>query len=270
MASSLPFWGCISLLALLSSPSRAADNGPLRPPHRAATSAVSCPVPSPPPPNPNALWNLVGCCIQGKDKNNRWKDIHCEDYNKTYQYILAKDASSSKKNAYLIIPTIQMPGIESSLTLSSPTLDIWQDGWSQSQGLLKPPKGAKIGLAINSALGRDQNQLHIHIACVRSDVLKTLAGTKNFSIDPAKPTKLILPPNNNPYEAIQLSSLAGNSSPFKVVRLLPHVSSSNIREQSIAIVEGPQSQTWILLNTHANGQNKGEAEELLNQQACSP
>lgn len=143
MASSLPFWGCISLLALLSSPSRAADNGPLRPPHRAATSAVSCPVPSPPPPNPNALWNLVGCCIQGKDKNNRWKDIHCEDYNKTYQYILAKDASSSKKNAYLIIPTIQMPGIESSLTLSSPTLDIWQDGWSQSQGLLKPPKGAK-------------------------------------------------------------------------------------------------------------------------------
>ena len=163
-----------------------------------------------------------------------------------------------------------MPGIESSLTLSSPTLDIWQDGWSQSQGLLKPPKGAKIGLAINSALGRDQNQLHIHIACVRSDVLKTLAGIKNFSTDPAKPTKLILPPNNNPYEAIQLSSLAGNSSPFKVVRLLPHVSSSNIREQSIAIVQGPQSQTWIFLNNHANGQNKGEAEELLNQKACSP
>jgi CDP-diacylglycerol pyrophosphatase len=256
------FTAVASLMALspLASPVLAGDTSPTLRPPRAAASTVTCPVPAPPPPNPNALWNLVECCKQGKD-------THCVKYNPDDVYIVAKDASKSKPEAYLIIPSIKMTGIEDSQTLKTPTLNIWQNGWEVSLKRLKFDE-SNLGLAINSRKSRDQDQLHIHMSCVKSGVFKALEGVK-VSSDPTSPTKLQLPPNNNTYAAVLLErSLVGNSSPFKILRQLPHVNAQNISEQSVAIVKGRDPQTFVFLNTYAHDQDQGEAEELLNQ-TCS-
>lgn len=255
------FTAVASLLALspLASPVLAGETSLTLSPPRAAASTVTCPVPAPPPPNRNALWNLVECCKQGKD-------THCVIYNPNDAYIVAKDASKSKPESYLIIPSIKMTGIEDSQTLNTPTLDIWQYGWTESLKMRKFDE-SNLGLAINSRQGRDQDQLHIHMSCVKSGVFKALEGVK-VSSDPKSPTKLQLPPNNNNYEAVLLKSLVGNSSPFKILRQLPHVNAQNISEQSVAIVKGRDPQTFVFLNTYAHDKDQGEAEELLNQ-TCS-
>lgn len=258
----------ISLLALSTSPIHAAETSPTLPHTRAAGPSFTCPVP--PDAKRNALWNLVECCTQNKSS-----DTHCIYTNETYKYIVAKDASPSKTKAYLIIPTIQMIGIESSLTLDPPTVDIWQDGWTEARNYPGYPE-SRTGLAINSAISRNQDQLHIHMSCVNPSVLTLLDNLKEISSDPSKPTLIQITLNKSGnrvsqhnYEAVLLKSLAGDSSPFKVMRLLPHAS-EHVKDQSFAIVKGrgAQSNNYILLNTYASGSNPGEAEELLDQ-TCS-
>jgi len=261
-SSFIAMGGFLSLLALSASPILAAETSPTITPPRTAVSSLTCPVPAPPPANRNALWNLVECCMQSKPG-----DPHCRVYSKQYNYIVAKDASATKKEAYLIIPTIQLVGIESPLTLDSPTLDIWQDAWAEATSKNPGKAEGKTGLAINSAKSRDQDQLHIHMACVKPEVLTALRQ-KKISDNPKSPTKLQLPPNNFEYDAVLLTSLAGDSSPFKIVRQLPHVNDKNIQDQSVALVQGLNGKTFIFLNTYANDKNKGEAEELLDQ-TCS-
>lgn len=218
----------------------------------------------------NALWNLVECCTQ-----NMSSDKHCTLYNEQYKYIVAKDASPSKTKAYLIIPTIQMIGIESALTLNRPTLDMWQDGWAEARKYPGYPE-SQTGLAINSAISRNQDQLHIHMSCVNANVLALLNGLKEISSNPSKPTQIPITlksgnrTSQHTYEAVLLKSLAGDSSPFKVMRLLPHAS-EHVKDQSFAIVKGRGAQSnnyYILLNTYASGSNPGEAKELLDQ-TCS-
>lgn len=254
--------GFLSLLALSASPILAAETSPTITLPRTALSSLTCPVPAPPPANRDALWNLVGCCMQSQAS-----DSHCRVYSTQYKYIVAKDASVNKTEAYLIIPTIKMVGIESPLTLNSPTLDIWQDAWAEATSKYPGKADSKTGLAINSANSRDQDQLHIHMACVKPAVLTALRQ-KTISVNPKSPTKLQLPPNNFEYDAVLLTSLSGDSSPFKIVRQLPHVSDKNIQEQSVAVVQGPRPKTYIFLNTYAHDKDKGEAEELLDQ-TCS-
>ncbi|MEB3301334.1 MAG: CDP-diacylglycerol diphosphatase [Cyanobacteriota bacterium] len=256
--ASIPAASLMACAALIAAALVAAETSPAQTPARVVLSTLTCPVPAPPPANPDALWNLVGCCTQGLNK-----DPHCINYNKKYSYIIAKDASPSKPKAFLIIPTDKMIGIEAPQTLKSPTLDIWQDAWTAAGQYLKQPE-SKTGLAINSLHGRDQNQLHIHISCVNAKVLKALEGVK-VSSDPKAPTTLQLPPNNNTYEAVLLRSLAGDSSPFKIVRQLPLISDSNIQNQSVAILKGRDPQTYLFLDTYVHGTDKGEAEELLDQ-----
>lgn len=258
-SSFIAMGGFLSLLALSASPILAAEKSPTFTAPRIAVSSPTCP----PPANRDALWNLVGCCTQSPPR-----DSHCRVYNNQYNYIVAKDASAQKTEAYLIIPTIKMIGIESPLTLNSPTLDIWQDGWSESVKLKYDQ--SKLGLAINSAISRDQDQLHIHMSCVNANVLNSLDRLKEISSNPAKPTAITLTGKSHAYEAVLLKSLSGESSPFKVMRQLPHVSEHDVKDQSIAIVKGrgAQNDKYILLNTYASGSNPGEAEELLDQ-TCS-
>jgi CDP-diacylglycerol pyrophosphatase len=168
-----------------------------------------------------------------------------------------------------------MIGIESSLTLDPPTVDIWQDGWTEARKYPGYPE-SRTGLAINSAISRNQDQLHIHMSCVNPSVLTLLDNLKEISSDPSNPTliHITLKKSGNRvsqhnYEAVLLNSLTGNSSPFKKMRQIPHAN-EHVKDQSFAIVKGrgAQSNNYILLNTYANGPNPGEAEELLDQ-TCS-
>ncbi len=79
---------------------------------------------------------------------------------------------------YLLIPTQTMAGIESSELLDPDTPNYFAEGW-HSRDLLDrlvghPVPRADVGLAINTARSRSQDQFHVHIECLRQDVIDSL------------------------------------------------------------------------------------------------
>ena len=79
----------------------------------------------------------------------------------------------------VVTPTVRTIGIEASRLRGPDAPNYFLDAWFArhfvTDNLARHPGRADIALAVNSRLGRSQDQLHIHIACVRSDVKTVLA-----------------------------------------------------------------------------------------------
>jgi CDP-diacylglycerol pyrophosphatase len=91
-------------------------------------------------------------------------------------YVVLKDRDG--RTQYLVMPTARVTGIESPLLLEPKAPNYFADAWHEIERVPRAagrPLGIDdLSLAVNSALGRSQNQLHIHLDCVRVDVRETL------------------------------------------------------------------------------------------------
>ncbi len=211
-------------------------------------------------PTPDTLWSLAQCCAKDLTENPS-----CRYYSKANEFIVVKDNSKIKPDAYLIIPSIKVTGIEDKQVFSPPVVNFWQYAWQEAQYYLNKP-AADTGLAINSVKGRDQNQLHIHISCVLPAVAQALASSESkIGSDPTTALTLPLGPHNNSYEVVKVNALTGSDSPFNLVAAIPHAK-EHMGEQSIAVVGSETAGVYYVLHTYyVKGSNRGSAEELLNQ-----
>jgi CDP-diacylglycerol pyrophosphatase len=78
----------------------------------------------------------------------------------------------------LLVPTRTMSGIESPLLRATDTPNYWQAAWGESTRLSDtgaPIPRDEVGLVVNSVRARTQDQLHIHISCVRPELRDALA-----------------------------------------------------------------------------------------------
>ena len=215
----------------------------------------------------NVLWWLAQSCARDL-KSNAGCRVFAQDGGE--DYIILKDNNMRRKPAgYLAIPVSCVTGIEDSQVFSPAIVDLWEEAWLWS-GRYPGEPAARTGLAINSKRGRSQNQLHIHISCIRSDVAHDLAA-KNIPMYPAKAVAMHLPPADNRYQVVKVTGLAGDNSPFKVMlAALGHkegatVKDGDMQDQSIAVVGTEKAGEFYVLLTTANGANDGHAEELLDQ-----
>ena len=220
----------------------------------------SCNLPGP----PNTLWILASQCCKAQPPTAN----NCEDYSSKYEYVVVKDLAT-KPWGHLIIPTVKVTGIEDTKnTEAIPVLDFWEFGWDEATKRLKK-KPEHTALAINSKPGRDQNQLHIHMSCVHESVANKLEDADNkhkIDSNPKNAFTMKLGQHDNLYEVVKVKSLAGSSSPFKLVMQFPNVNLNDIANQSIAIVGSKTTGIYYMLVTHhVAGGNPGTAEELLNQ-----
>ena len=84
---------------------------------------------------------------------------------------------------FLLIPTARISGIDDPAILAPGAPNYWDAAWrvrhftEQRLGHALPRD--VLSLAINSAVARTQDQLHIHIDCVRADVHAALAAHKD-------------------------------------------------------------------------------------------
>jgi CDP-diacylglycerol pyrophosphatase len=79
---------------------------------------------------------------------------------------------------FMIVPTRQVAGIESPEITAPDAPNYWEYAW-QARSHLNDFLGTElardeVGLAINSARNRSQDQLHIHVGCIKPDVWSTL------------------------------------------------------------------------------------------------
>lgn len=226
--------------------------------HRAAAQTPSDPAATCVlPPRPDTLWALAQCCERSLSS-----DVGCRVYDKKDDYVIIKDNSVRKPRSYLIIPTKRVTGIEDGLITQAPVVDFWQYGWARSRTYPGYPP-ADTAMAINSAHSRSQNQLHIHISCVRPAVRKALDQVE-IGFFPAKPVTLKLPPHDNLYRATKVTSLSGEQSPFLVFQGDPAIR-DHMADQSIAVVGSSTAGQYFVLDTQVDGGNPAHAEELLDQ-----
>ena len=121
--------------------------------------------------NTDTLWQIISQqCIPGMQKES--DPAPCEQTDLDRGFAVLKDRNGLLQ--YLLLPMVRLPGIESPLLLQQSMPDFLSLAWQQ-RGVLAKKYGRAvpdqaIGVAINAASARTQNQLHIHISCLRPDI----------------------------------------------------------------------------------------------------
>ncbi len=129
--------------------------------------------------NPNVLWQIVhGQCVPDEQQHGDPKPCAEVDLKNGIArgYAILKDISGTSQ--YLLIPTQRIDGIESGSLLAPNAVNYFDDAWTARRFAEKALGHSMLrdalSLAINSKFGRTQNQLHIHIDCIRADVRDSL------------------------------------------------------------------------------------------------
>lgn len=125
--------------------------------------------------NSDALWQIISQqCIPGQQQRN--DPSPCQRVDLAQGYVTLKDRNGPLQ--YLLMPAARISGIESPMLRDPATPNFFALAWQQRR-LLTMRHGAAVpdsavSLTINSEYGRTQNQLHIHISCLRPEVRQQL------------------------------------------------------------------------------------------------
>lgn len=130
--------------------------------------------------DPNALWQIVhfDCAPAARSTGRTGM---CASVDLDRRFAILKDRSGVAQ--HLLIPTDRISGIESPQLLAASARNYWADAWqarSYVQASLvksrrRPLADDQLGLEINSAYRRSQEQLHIHIDCMRASATEALS-----------------------------------------------------------------------------------------------
>ena len=129
--------------------------------------------------DPDALWKIVhDRCVPDQQEHGDPKPCVLVDMSGGVGrgFAVLKDLNGVAQ--FLLIPTDRIKGIEDPGLLASDAPNLFDAAWEARtfvEGQLHRalPRDA-IGLVINSVQGRSQEQLHIHVDCLRADVRETL------------------------------------------------------------------------------------------------
>jgi len=167
--------------------------------------------------DPDALWNLVsGQCVPSQQAKH--DPSPCLMVDLAGGYAVLKDESGATQ--VLVIPTTRITGIESPALLDPASPNYWADAWKARHDVEtfahRDIPREDLALAVNSIYGRSQDQLHIHVDCIRPDVRDAL----NMAEDRIGPTwaPLDIALAGHRYRAMRLTGEdLGDRDPFKLL-----------------------------------------------------
>ncbi|WP_338559322.1 CDP-diacylglycerol diphosphatase [Erwinia sp. E_sp_B04_7] len=127
--------------------------------------------------NSEALWKTVSeKCVPDQMQNN--DPTPCRQVDLRNGYVVLKDRNGPLQ--FLLLPVEKITGIESPALLNPATPNFMAEAWRSRHFMEnkrgKPIEDSAYALTINSRWGRTQNQLHIHISCLRPDIRRQLDG----------------------------------------------------------------------------------------------
>jgi CDP-diacylglycerol pyrophosphatase len=202
----------------------------------------------------DVLLKLMQCCVRDLKSNE-----DCREYDAVNRYVIIHDNGPTKPQAYLLIPTEKVTGIDDKQIFKAPYVNLWANAWDQSERY--PGWGdRRIGLAINSAHSRTQDQLHVHISCIDARVAKIL---DERATPDTKPYEVQLPPANNTYTVTVRNDLTDMESPFWIAREI--APGEAMGDKSVAVVKAKEAGRYFILTTSYKGGKGGSAEELLDE-----
>lgn len=219
--------------------------------------------------NPNALWQIVSQqCVPNQQQNN--DPSPCLKVDLKEGYVLFKDSKGPYHN--LAMPTGKVSGIESPELQTDQAPPYFSQAWENrnpiSAEMGKPLKDEWLSLAINSKYGRSQNQLHIHIACLRQDVYKQLEQQEKQIDQRWQPLaeKLV----GHQYLARKLVGVdLTKEDPFRLLQQYVMEQGDNIANYGLALAVTPKGEMILLANRlKVTDLNLGSAGEIQDYQCA--
>lgn len=213
--------------------------------------------------NKDALWQIVSQqCVPNQQKND--EPAPCLKVNLTEHYVLFKD----NKGPYhdLVMPTDKIIGIESKVLQTDRVLPYFSLAWNNRDHISaeagKVLKDRWVSLAINSRYGRSQNQLHIHVACLRQDVYNTLSEQAQNIDQHWRPLAVKLVGHQYLAKKLEGTDLV-KEDPFRLLKSYAMKQGDNIGNYGLALVTGPQGEMILLANRlNLADLNLGSAGEI--------
>ncbi|MFM0734098.1 CDP-diacylglycerol diphosphatase [Paraburkholderia sediminicola] len=215
----------------------------------------------------NALWKIVDLrCVPSQQTTGT--PGQCTVVNLDKRYVILKDIVG--RSQHLLIPTDRVTGIESPFVLAPNAQDYWDDAWASRLYVEKSVKRSlpdnQLGIEINSQFRRSQNQLHIHIDCMHSDVSDALARHANDTPDEWRWDTL----NGQRYRIMRVTSLTQANNPFRIVAR-DNRGIAAMATQTILVTgagSSAEKDGWLIVNSSLDADNgSGTAEGLLDH-AC--
>ncbi|WP_118183392.1 CDP-diacylglycerol diphosphatase [Paraburkholderia phosphatilytica] len=217
--------------------------------------------------DPDALWKIVSmqCVPSQRDHGNPG---NCTTVDLQKRYAILKDISG--KAQHLLIPTDRVTGIESDQILYAGSPNYWLDAWGARHdvdaSLHHALNDQQVGLEINSKFARSQQQLHIHIDCMRTDV--TAALDQHASDPPLRWRWETL--DGQRYRVMRVTALTGDQDPFRIVAR-DHTDSAAMATQTILVTGAGTSAAqsgWFVVNSGTDVDRGSASAEVLLDHSC--
>ena len=218
--------------------------------------------------NPNALWEIIhGHCVPGQESGAG--PAPCQLVDLAEGYAVLKDIRGDTQ--YLLLPTAEVAGIEDPQILATGAPNYWAAAWS-TRKFVDERAGQTIaredlGLAINSRQGRTQNQLHIHVDCIRLDVRNALRTHASEIGEDWAPLGFLMKGHRYRARRVASAELEGIY-PFRLLADGVPEAARDMGDQTLVVtgaVFSDGSQGFYLLNDQADAKtgDKASGEELL-------
>ena len=217
----------------------------------------------------DALWKIVhGQCILHKVETGNPAPCTAVDLAGGEEAGSAVLKDLNGKTQFLLIPTRRLTGIEDPLVGTAALPNYWRDAWA-ARGFVslraqnELPRDA-IGMAINAANSRSQDQLHIHIDCLRPDVRNALLAR----IEEITPKWAVLPVDlaGRVYRARWTDGAWPEPDPFILLADDAHALGAPMRDETLAVIGARRrdgKKGFILLAYRAVEGGRAHAEDLL-------
>jgi CDP-diacylglycerol pyrophosphatase len=190
--------------------------------------------------DPDALWKIVhGGCVSDQMQHADPAPCAAVSLNpdEAHGWALLKDRDGATQ--YLLIPSAKITGIEDPAVLAPGATNYFAVAWRERMEFLarvgRPLPRGDISLAINSPYGRTQNQLHIHIDCLRADVRDALRRQLGGigRIWGALPAPLA----GHAYRALRIDGAElGENNPFRLLAADPGVGAAGMAMHTLVVV----------------------------------
>jgi CDP-diacylglycerol pyrophosphatase len=219
--------------------------------------------------NSDALWKIVhGLCVPDEVDHKDPAPCAVVDlaHGEDKGYAVLKDLLGATQ--YLVIPTAKVTGIESPSIVAPGAPNYFAAAWDARRflfGILKRelPRDM-VSLAINSQRSRSQEQLHIHVDCVRADVRDMLQDHRAEIGPHWAPVDPLI--GSGHYRALRIASadLEGVN-PFALLDDGVESTADQMGDHTLVLVGADFADTgpgFILLDDRAGSGDQAGGEEL--------
>jgi CDP-diacylglycerol pyrophosphatase len=214
----------------------------------------------------SALWRVVhDFCVP--DTRLTGHAAPCAKVDLHQGYVVVEDRENATQ--LLLVPTARITGIEDPRLFEAETPNYWALAWDNRDLLESRARRAlpreRFGLVVNSVYGRTQNQLHIHIDCLRVDVVQALSEHMDEIGTTWRPLDIDLVGRRYLTRWLSEQELA-NEDPFKLIRA--YRDRTDMARQTLVLagaVSAARGPGFVLLDDQADDEtgDTGHGEDLL-------